>query len=368
MKLTLIHIACLIAIFQAVLVAIYFLSIKRNNKLSINILATWLFVFAIVLCGSFLVSYKIWQYFVDYHKAIFIIIQLSFLVGPLFYFYILSLLVQKFYFKPKHILHLLPLVIIVGYISVTFISIPRFVIWGTFLDFFCNGVFLIQSLVYLILSLRILKLNGFYIEKFFSPSNNVQFIWIRILIIGNLVIWIAKCQSVLFWFLSRDGSWCIYTATSYFMTFFIFFNTILFFVLKKPDLFSKKKYENSILSDAVRIEYKDKLLRHMETEKPFLDMDLNLDILSKELSIRTRYLSEVINIYFQKNFFDFINDYRIEECKRLFNDSKYDKRNILEIAYESGFNTKATFNSAFKKCTGVTPLQYRKNNSGNNKI
>lgn len=369
MKLTLIHIACLIAIFQAVLVAIYFLTIKRNNKLSINILAAWIFIFAIVLCCSFLVSNDIWQYFVDYHKTIFIISQLSFLLGPLFYLYIDSLFSQKFKIKAKYIFHLSPLVIIVSYIIFTFISIPRFVIWGTFLDFFSNGVFLIQNLIYLILTLRILQHYGFSVNKFFSPKGSIQFIWVRFLVLGNLVIWIAKCQSFLFWFFSRDGSWCTFTATTYFMTFFIFFNTILFFVLKTPDFFSKnKKYENSILSDALRIEYKDKLVRHMETEKPFLNMDLNLDILSKELSIQTRYLSEVINVFFQKNFFDFINDYRIEECKRLFNDSKYDNRNILEIAFESGFNTKATFNSAFKKRTSVTPLQYRKNNSRNKKI
>ena len=103
----------------------------------------------------------------------------------------------------------------------------------------------------------------------------------------------------------------------------------------------------------------------MDTAKPYLRMELNLDILSKDLSIPTRYLSEVINVFFQKNFYDFINDYRIEECKRLFNDPNYNKNNILEIAYESGFNTKATFNSAFKKRTGITPLQYRRNNTSN---
>jgi AraC-like DNA-binding protein len=364
MQLNFLHIACIIAIFQAVLMSVYLITDKRNNKISKIILAVWFFIFAVILCCSFLVSYKIWQYFVDYHKTIFMIGQLSFLTGPLFYIYIVSLLDEKFVLKPVHSIHLLPLLMITSYIIITFVSIPRFVIWGTFLDFFCDGTYLIQNLIYFILTLKILKSHGLTVKTFFSYINNIQMIWIRLLVGGYIVIWIAKFQSFFFWIYSRDGSWCSYTATAYFMATFIFLNTIVFFALKKPEFFSRnKKYENSLLSDVDKKHYKDQLISYMENTKPYLNMTLNLTDLANELSIPARYLSQVINDSFQKNFYDFINIYRIEECKRILNDPHSGNKNILEIAYESGFNTKATFNSAFKKFTGLTPKQYRNNKS-----
>ena len=366
MKLNIFHVACLIAIFQAFFMTFYLFTDKRSYKLSKTILAIWLFIFAVILSCNFLVSYKIWQYFVNFHKPIFIISQLSFLLGPLFYFYILSLLNEKFIFKTRHLIHLLPLIIITSYIIITFVSLPRFVIWGTFLDFFCDGTFLIQNLIYLFITLKILKPNGLSVKTFFSYIDNIQMIWIRILVGGYVVIWIAKFQSFIVWIFYRDGSWCSYTATTYFMASFIFFNTILFLALKKPGCFLRnKKYENSFLSDADKEYYKEMLTKYMKTAKPYLNMSINLTALANELSIPARYLSQVINESFSKNFYDFVNLYRIEECKRLFNDPHFEKKNILEIAFESGFNTKATFNSAFKKFTGLTPKEYRKNISEN---
>ena len=72
-----------------------------------------------------------------------------------------------------------------------------------------------------------------------------------------------------------------------------------------------------------------------------------------------RYLSQIINDSLQKNFFDFINFYRIEESKNYLSDSKYKKLNILEVLYEVGFNSKSTFNKVFKEHTGLTPTEYR---------
>ncbi len=85
------------------------------------------------------------------------------------------------------------------------------------------------------------------------------------------------------------------------------------------------------------------------------------------LKVQPRQLSQVINSTFRKNFFDFINQYRIEEARQLFSDPAQASKTILEILYQVGYNSKSAFNTAFKKQTGQTPTQYRKSQITNPK-
>jgi AraC-like DNA-binding protein len=96
------------------------------------------------------------------------------------------------------------------------------------------------------------------------------------------------------------------------------------------------------------------------TKKPYLEPDLTLPKLAEMMKMTTHELSGLINNGFQKNFYHFINSYRIEECKRFLEDSKDDSVNMLCIAYDSGFNSKTTFNTAFKAYTGMSPTEYQK--------
>jgi len=97
----------------------------------------------------------------------------------------------------------------------------------------------------------------------------------------------------------------------------------------------------------------------MLNEKPYLNPDLNLYSLAKLLDIRPNHLSQIINSMEKKNFFDFVNEYRIHEVKK--NLVQDDKKNLslLGIAFESGFNSKASFNRAFRKIEGTTPSKYK---------
>jgi len=97
----------------------------------------------------------------------------------------------------------------------------------------------------------------------------------------------------------------------------------------------------------------------MDDEKPYLDPFLNIKMLKKKLSIQAHQLSQVINTSFSKNFFDFINSYRVEESKKLLTKYSPQEKTILEILYDCGYNSKSVFNTAFKKHTGLTPTQYR---------
>ena len=101
----------------------------------------------------------------------------------------------------------------------------------------------------------------------------------------------------------------------------------------------------------------------MKNDKPFLDPALCLSDLASKLSIPPHHLSQVLNTCFNQNFFDFINSYRIKESKELLSIQAPIKKTILEIIYETGFNSKSVFNNAFKKYTGMTPSQFRKFNN-----
>jgi AraC-like DNA-binding protein len=98
----------------------------------------------------------------------------------------------------------------------------------------------------------------------------------------------------------------------------------------------------------------------METVKPWLDPDLTLEQLAGQLALRPRVLSQVINEDLGQNFFEFINRYRIGEAKALLMDPADKKMTVLEVLYQVGFNSKSSFNTLFKKQTGVTPSEFKK--------
>ncbi len=119
----------------------------------------------------------------------------------------------------------------------------------------------------------------------------------------------------------------------------------------------KKKYR---LAPDVADRYLKKLLRLMDTEQPYLDPGLHIDQLAEKICIPGYQLSKLINKKLDRNFFDFINEYRIDEAKRKLSGSEGRAKNILQIAYEVGFNSRSSFNAAFKKFTGSSPSQFKK--------
>lgn len=124
---------------------------------------------------------------------------------------------------------------------------------------------------------------------------------------------------------------------------------------------SRKKYEASNLTPEQEEVYLSKLLRYMKEEKPHLNSELTVKRLAGGLSLSYRDISQVINERTGMHFHDFVNRYRVEEAKRLLRESIIrDELSILSIAYEVGFNSKSSFNTAFKKAAGITPSQYRK--------
>lgn len=102
----------------------------------------------------------------------------------------------------------------------------------------------------------------------------------------------------------------------------------------------------------------------MEREKPYLNPDLNLSELAKQANVTRGQLSEIINSGFQMNFNDFVNSYRVNAFKGMLKEGKHKQLSLLGIAYECGFNSKATFNRVFKKLTSFSPTQYLQSLAG----
>ncbi|WP_291856387.1 AraC family transcriptional regulator [Marinilabilia sp.] len=153
----------------------------------------------------------------------------------------------------------------------------------------------------------------------------------------------------------------------------VFILLIGYFGLKQKEIFiqyhdntieyvtePKTKYAGVVLKEADVELYVSKLKRFMASDKPYLDADFSLPELADKLDIPSHYLSRVINEQFGVNFFDFINQYRVEEVKSKIGNPEFKNFSLLGIAFDSGFNTKSAFNRVFKKITGVTPSEYKK--------
>jgi AraC-like DNA-binding protein len=133
--------------------------------------------------------------------------------------------------------------------------------------------------------------------------------------------------------------------------------------IEKNKLVSKK--ETSLLFDEKLVTENnhnpiiEDLLRLMEKEKLYLNCELTLGELANQTNIHSQQLSKLINENLHKNFFEFVNDFRIQEFKRLAANPKHKHISILGLAMDAGFNSKASFNRIFKNSTGLTPSEYR---------
>jgi AraC-like DNA-binding protein len=120
----------------------------------------------------------------------------------------------------------------------------------------------------------------------------------------------------------------------------------------------RKKYETSPLTQPQKRELLDRVVLHMSTQRPYLDASLDLQTLAELVETRAEYLSQVLNELHGENFYEFVNSYRVREVQSRIAATMDANKTMLALAYESGFNSKASFNRAFKRFTGKTPSDY----------
>ncbi|MCG8702031.1 MAG: helix-turn-helix domain-containing protein, partial [Bacteroidales bacterium] len=146
----------------------------------------------------------------------------------------------------------------------------------------------------------------------------------------------------------------------------LFVFSISFFGIHQTDLklvkerqTLQKKHMDGVTKDELSQLHK-RLDIFMQTNKPFLRGELTLEQLAKETGESVSNISFLLNHYLKKNFFTYINEYRVEEVKQRILAPENKKLTLLSIGYDSGFNSKSSFNSIFKKLTGLTPSEYQK--------
>jgi len=125
---------------------------------------------------------------------------------------------------------------------------------------------------------------------------------------------------------------------------------------------NKPKYSSSNLSEEQAQASIRKLMRLMEQEQLYRDSELSLDLLAQRLNLNANYLSQILNQHLNRKFSEFINDYRIEEAKRLLGDPELIACSALDIGLRAGFGAKSSYYRLFKEATGLTPVEYRRAN------
>ncbi len=361
MILNLFTILTVISIFITMILSLFFFVNKRGFINENKIFAILLLIFNLQIFYSFATSSFDFKFFMEWHKLLFLVRQTSFLTGPLIYLYVNSFLKKRDVFDYRMSVHFLPFAGAVIFLLFYYRNLDQFIIWESIIDLKFTILILTHNLIYIVLSLLSMKtttisLRGFYKSILVSSNNR----WLQIVLVGFIIIWIVNLNSFAVYMIVKRPGWCAYTASIYALTAFLFINTIMFFLLLKPDVYYIiAKYKNNKLSEPEKSEYLEKLNSFMENHKPYLNPEITLESLANEISVNPRILSQIINETFKKNFKSFILEYRIRESMQILADSKYRKLTVLEILYQVGFNSKSAFNNQFKLLTNFTPQEYR---------
>jgi AraC-like DNA-binding protein len=232
---------------------------------------------------------------------------------------------------------------------------------------------LVLPILYIFKIFTILRSYSAKAENWYSNLDSISMGWLKVIVVLSLMIFVGWCLLVSF---SRYHD---YSVTGVILHFLIYLNLAIifitaFYVIRQEEVFKdseslnenlsdKKddhiKYSKQKIEDKTFKKYKEDLLAYMEKYKPYLDEDITIRTLAEQVSIPIHHLSIVINSRLNKNFSSFINEYRVNEALRLLRESSDEKINILSVAFQSGFNSKSSFNSAFKKITGKAPSEFR---------
>jgi len=265
---------------------------------------------------------------------------------------------------------------------------------------------LISGPVYVVWILLLLKRHRKNIGLHFSFTEKIELKWLKNLTLGLGGVWLVILIVYAVWDLFNlqipfERELIIYSAVTIFVfvigfnglkqtpiLFTSFYNNILNDLDKtKVQLSANNKMNvsvepkvtelevNPISKDSAKIKETpkeetnketeqniDKLFIYMKEKKPYLDDKLMLSHVASSINIPHYKLTKIFNTTLNKNFFNFVNSYRVEEVKELLLDPKNDNFTILAIAYKSGFSSKASFNRIFKQMTNMTPSEYQKIN------
>ncbi len=341
------------------------LNVTRGNVQA----SRWLGVFYLFLgCAFFQQSMEI-SGLVKLHPLFVHLLELTrFALAPSLYLSVCSFLYprQK---RWKAFLHFIPAILFLSFSA--FYIMPHFFLpagpshlnVNDTLAFVIRYFTKVQATIYGILSYITLVRRRKNISLINSSAEGIDLSWMKKLLIAALCL-------LPVWFLSRYNTVTyqltplVYLATIFYMGYFSFQQKVIYpfqpAVLADINsiLQEKKSYER-LSSDQVDI-LRKRLTEIMESQKLYLNPTLNLPELSRTSGINTHDLSYVLNHGLKRSFYQYINEFRVEEAKQLLLSGKLKEIDMMGIAYHAGFNSKTTFNTTFKKITGQSPTEFVK--------
>ena len=366
MNLSLISLLSFLITFQLLFVGIFLITHKKGNRRN-NILLSTIFILIAWNMGNLTLQINgvvlKWEFLQQIDDGFFL------LFGPIFYLYAQCVIFRDFKLSSGNLLHLIPYLLLT--ILILSLNLTPVTSEGTIKNDLPWQFYLISALmyahvfVYLGLAYKSLWKYRKIIKNTYSQIDQINLDWLNFSInTFVLITFVSMIQSFIAF--SKNTSVSIATLVLLLIFIFYFVNKVILKALRQPEIFAgitqneTSKYLGSNLTPSQIEAYKKQLVVLLNTEKSFLNPQVSLTDLSEKLSVSTKHLSQVINQSFNKSFFDFINTYRIQEVQQILKESKDDKLTVLEAMYQAGFNSKSSFNTAFKKETGQTPTEFRK--------
>ncbi|MGI9552368.1 MAG: helix-turn-helix domain-containing protein [Aurantibacter sp.] len=367
MDLSLISYLSFLVTFQLLFVGIFLITHKKGNRRNNMLLATIFF-----LLGWNMGSLTLQLNGVDFKWGFLQYIDDGFILlyGPLFYLYAQGVIFRDFKLSRGNLLHLTPYlmltILIVSLSNPTPSTSEEIVTNDLRWQFQLVRAFMYAHLfIYLGLAYKMLWTYRKIIKNKYSQIDQINLDWLSSALNTFGLLTLA---SLFHNFISLEENESVSIVALVFLLLFVFYFVIkvILKALRQSEIFAgiaqneTTKYQGSNLTPSQIETYKQQLLALLNTEKPFLNPQVSIADLSEKLCVSTKHLSQVINQSFNKSFFDFINTYRIQEVQQILKESKDDKLTVLEAMYQTGFNSKSSFNTAFKKETGQTPTEFRK--------
>lgn len=353
------------AFFAALLIS------KKESKSQADfILIIWLSVIGLEMVYSLLN--------LTIAKALPDLIVLPLTYGPFLYLYTKQLISNDSRVKPTFLLHFIPFLI--GVLIAIFwkdtdtINRINYSLYGnkTIIVFFDYFMFLVSITWYWILVFKLIAKHQKKIGEQLSFQNNkTQLNWIKTIALWILAgfIFSSVCYVV---FLFKNIS-PFNPIVIYHLALLMFIFSISYYGIYQPPLpkINTSSHftaaQNTAFDTIELVILGERLEKYMNKQKPYLNGELTIHDVAHELGESEKKISIFLNNSLKKNFFVFINDYRINEAKQRLTNSNNKHLTLLAIAFDSGFNSKSTFNSLFKKYCGVTPSEYQKQHFKDNK-
>tara|TARA_R110002126_G_scaffold116988_4_gene256712 strand:- start:5515 stop:6690 length:1176 start_codon:yes stop_codon:yes gene_type:complete len=371
--------ALIFTMFICLSFSVFLITLKKGNKLSNCLLACFLLAQAAIPMDNLINFGEAFRPFaLNLSPNLFYTFGLAFwLEVPLLLLYIKSLVNKNYEVKKIDALYFIPFILYAIYFTLDWLMLDN----SVKLDALQNGTIettpIIDRIIYFsrecfrfsISVLCFLELQKYQknIKNEFAELESVDLTWLKVLVIGFLIVHLNAIFVSLGIIMSYDIGIIVdhelLGLTSNYAV-LLLITSLIFFSAGHSRIFQgiddTLTTEQSKLPEVFEPEKIQKIESYLLQNKPYLNHLLTLDNLASQLEMGSRSLSSIINRHFGKNFFEFINHYRIEESKRLLLLEENKTVTMLDIMDKAGFNSKATFNTFFKKLVGITPTQFRK--------